>query len=69
MSTTSLDEAHIKELVKQALVEVVQERKELLYDVLAEVVEDALLLRAIQEEEDSATAPREEVLRALEGVA
>jgi hypothetical protein len=68
MSATSLDEAQIKELFKQALVEVVQEQKDLLCDLLAEVVEDALLVRAIQEEEGSATAPREEVLRALEKV-
>jgi len=68
MSNTTLDEAHIKELLKQALVEVIQERRDLLYDLLAEVVEDALLLRAIQEEEGSATAPREEVFRALEKV-
>jgi hypothetical protein len=68
MSNTTLDEAQIKELFKQAFVELVQERKDLLYDLLAEVVEDALLLRAIQDEEGSATAQREEVYRALEGV-
>ncbi len=68
MSYTSLDEAQIKELFKQAFVELVQERKDMLYDLLAEVVEDALLLRAIQEGEDSATAHREDVLRVLEGV-
>jgi hypothetical protein len=68
MSNTTLDEAQIKELFKQAFVELVQERKDLLYDLLAEVVEDALLLRAIQEGEDSATAHREDVLRVLEGV-
>jgi hypothetical protein len=68
MSNTTLDEAQIKELFKQAFVELVQERKDMLYDLLAEVVEDALLLRAIQEGEDSATAHREDVLRVLEGV-
>jgi hypothetical protein len=68
MSQTMLDEGQIKELFKQAIVELVQERKDLLYDLLAEVVEDALLLRAIQEGEDSPNARREDVLRVLEGV-
>jgi len=67
MSNTTLDEAHIKELFKQAFVEVVQERKDLLYDLFAEVVEDALLLRAIREGEDSPIARKEDVLRVLEG--
>ena len=68
MSQIMLDEGQIKELFKQAIVELVQERKDLLYDLLAEVVEDALLLRAIQEGEDSPNVRREDVLRVLEGV-
>ena len=55
MPSTTLDEAQIKELCKQALVELLQERKDLLYELVAEVVEDLALLRAIKEGEETAT--------------
>jgi len=67
MSYTTLDETQIKELFKQALVELLQERKDLLYELVAEIIEDFALLRAIQEGEDTATVRREEVFRILEG--
>ena len=68
MAYTTLDEAKIKELFKQAFVELLQERRELLYDLLAEIVEDAMLLREIREGQDTATVQRAEVFRLLEGV-
>ena len=67
MSNATLDETRIKELFKQALVELLQERKDLFYELLAEAVEDFLLVRAIKEGEDTTTVRREEVLRILEG--
>ena len=66
MPQTTLDEAQIKELFKQALVELLQERKDLLREVIAEVLEDLALLRAIKEGEDTETVGKEDVLRALE---
>jgi hypothetical protein len=63
-----LDENQIKELFQQALVELLQERKDLLYELVAEVVEDLALLRAIKESEDSGTVPREEIFQLLEEV-
>ena len=39
MAQTTLDEKKIKELFKQATLELLQERKDLLYDVFAEVIE------------------------------
>ena len=68
MSYTTLDETQIKELFKQALVELLQERKDLLYELVAEIIEDFALLRAIKEGEDTATVRREGVFRILEGV-
>ena len=66
MPQTTLDEAQIKELFKQALVELLQERKDLLRELIAEVLEDLALLRAIKEGEDTETVGKEDVLRALE---
>lgn len=68
MSYTTQDEAKIKELFKQAFVELLHERKDLLYELVAEIVEDFALLRAIKEGEETATAPKDEVLQILEEV-
>ena len=68
MAYTTLDETQIKDLFKQALEELLQERKDLLYELFAEIIEDFGLLRAIREGEDTAIVPREEVFQILEGV-
>jgi len=60
-----IDEARLKELVKEALQEILEERKDLFADILAEVMEDTALARAIHEGESSPPAPREEIFRAL----
>jgi hypothetical protein len=67
MAGTSLDDARIKELFKQALLEVLQERKDLLYEVFAEVVEDFAMTKAIEEGAATGSATRKEVRRVLEG--
>ncbi len=46
---TPIDEHRIKQLLKEALVEVLEERKDILYELLAEVTEDIALVHAIQE--------------------
>ena len=67
MSYGTLDETEIKELFKQAFVELLQERRDLFYDVIAEIVEDIALLRAIKEGEETVTVHREAVFQNLEG--
>lgn len=67
MSYTSLDEAQIKELFKQAILEFVQERRDLLYDLFAEVIEDFALANAIKEGESTESVSRAEVFQILEG--
>lgn len=66
MSTPTLDEARVKELFKEALVEVLAEQQDLLRRVVADIVEDIGLTRAIQEGEASPTVERDEVLRLLD---
>ena len=65
MEDISLDEGRVKEVLKQAVLEVLEERRDLIYDVLAEVMEDFALARAIQEGESSELVTREEVLQTL----
>ena len=68
MTEISLDEGRIKELMKQAVLEVLKERRDLIYDVFAEVIEDLALVNAIKEGESTESVTREEVFKTLEGV-
>lgn len=69
MSYISLDEERVKELFKQAVLELFQERKDLLYDLFAEVVEDFALANAIRKGEATETIGRAEDFQILEGAA
>ena len=63
---TIIDEERIKELFKSALIEVLEERKEFLHELLTEVIEDIALGRAIQEGEDTAPVSKQEVMKLLD---
>ena len=52
MSHVELDDAHIKELFKEALVELLEERRDLLYGLVVEVLDDLGLLNAVEDDED-----------------
>ena len=69
MAQVSLDEARVKELFKQAILELFQERRDLLYDLFEEVLEDLALVNAIQEGESGETVSRAEVFQILESAA
>jgi hypothetical protein len=65
MVAPSLSETQLKDALKLALIEVLEERSDLLRDVLAEVMEDVAMVRAIQEGEATEPVSRDEVFRAL----
>lgn len=65
--TLNLDDEQTKAVLKQAILEMLQERNEILFEVISEVLEDIALIRAIEEGESSGTAGREEVFAILEG--
>jgi len=67
MADISLDEGRVKELFKQAVLEVLEERRDLIYDVLAEVMEDFALAKAIEEGESTESVKREKVFQTFEG--
>lgn len=69
MAQVSLDESRVKDLFKQALVELLQERRELFSDLFAEVIEDLALVNAIKEGECSDDVGRGEVFQILESAA
>ena len=66
MSTTVIDEAKLKEALKAALIEILEERKDLVREILEEALEDIALARAIEEGEQSELVTRDEVFNALE---
>jgi hypothetical protein len=65
MTQINLDEDKIKQLFKTALVEVIQEQKEVFSDLLAEIIEDIALEKAIKEGEDTETVSREAIFKIL----
>ncbi|MBC8467834.1 MAG: hypothetical protein H8D56_00060 [Planctomycetes bacterium] len=66
MGSITIDEEKLKVLLKQALVEALEERAELIRDLLSEAVEDIALAKAIKEGEGSTIVSKDEVLEALE---
>ena len=61
------DEAKLKALFKTAVLEVLEERKELLQDIIEETLEDVALARAIAAGQRTEDASRGEVFSVLEG--
>jgi hypothetical protein len=66
MDSTLADNGKLKDAVKQALIEVLQERPDLFSEIVAEALEDVALGRAIRAGEASGDASREEVMKTLE---
>ena len=67
MARASIDEDRLKEVLKKAIVEVLEERRDLFSDLIAEVIEDLALVRAIQEGEATESISRAEIFQVLEG--
>jgi Fe2+ transport system protein B len=63
MAEISLDENKLKEILKTAIVEVIQERKEIFSDLLAEIIEDIALEKAIKEGENTESVSREAIFK------
>ncbi len=60
-----LDDSKLKNLMKQAIIEAIEEKKEMVHDILVEAMEDAAMIRAIREGEDSGSADRDEIFGIL----
>ena len=69
MPTISVAELHLKNLVKEAILELMQERQDELEEILAKVIQDLALTRAIEEGEATGTVGKAEILQVLESTA
>lgn len=65
MAEINLDEIKLKEVLKIAIVEVLQEQKEIFSDLLAEIIEDIALEKAIKEGEKTELVSREGIFQIL----
>lgn len=69
MTATSTERLEIKAIFKEALVEVLQERSDLLYDIMSDVLEDRAMAEAIREGTNDEYVAREEIMELLDGTA
>lgn len=67
MARSSLNNPALKQAVNEAVVEALQDQRELLDEVFAEVLEDFALAEAIREGQKTKSASREEVFGVLQG--
>jgi hypothetical protein len=63
----SIEDAKIKALLKETLVELLEERREEFSDLLLEALEDLALSRAIREGEDTGLIDKKEILEIMAG--
>ncbi|OGL42248.1 MAG: hypothetical protein A2161_06820 [Candidatus Schekmanbacteria bacterium RBG_13_48_7] len=61
-----MNQAQLKELLKATLIEVLEERGDLISDLIEEALEDVALARAIEEGERTNVVNRNEVFKLLE---
>ena len=62
----SINQAQLKNVIKTALVEVLEERQDLLYDAIEDAIEDVAFARAIEEGESTKLVTREEIFKLFE---
>jgi ribosomal protein S18 acetylase RimI-like enzyme len=68
MITLNLEEQQLKDIFKQALLEIFEERQDLAEALFQETLEDWGLLQAIREGETTDTVTRETVFDVLEAI-
>jgi spore coat polysaccharide biosynthesis protein SpsF (cytidylyltransferase family) len=64
---TLVDDNKIKDLFKQAIIEAIEEKKDLVHDLLIDAFEDIAMERAIQDGVNSEPVRRDEVFDILNG--
>ncbi|MBW1785423.1 MAG: hypothetical protein JRK53_02210 [Deltaproteobacteria bacterium] len=66
MEALTIENGKLKELFKQAIIEAMEEKKDMVRDLLFEAMEDVAMVNAIRHGEQSPPASREEVFEILD---
>ncbi|MEM1308298.1 MAG: hypothetical protein AAGF98_02155 [Cyanobacteria bacterium P01_H01_bin.153] len=66
MTQLSLSEEQLKDVMKSAILEIFQERRDLLQDLIVEALEDIAMIKAIDAGKDSEPVSRETIMAILE---
>jgi hypothetical protein len=66
MATATFDEERLKELLKSALAEALEDNRDLVRNIVEEAIEDIALARAIEQGLGSEPVSREDVFAILE---
>lgn len=64
---TVIDEGKLKQVFKEAIIEMLEERKNLFHDIIVEAMEDIALTNAIREGESTESVSKKEIFNILEG--
>lgn len=64
---TIIDDSRLKQLLKEAFIEALEEKKNIFHDLMIEAMEDVALVHAIKEGEGSETIDKQEIFSILEG--
>ncbi len=69
MEQVVFDETRLKNVLKTALIEVLEERRALFSELFAEALEDIALVNAIKEGETTKAASKQEIYKIIEAKA
>ena len=64
---TLIDDGKLKQLLKEAFIEAIEEKKNIFHDLIVDAVEEIAIVRAIQEGENTETVSKQEIFNILEG--
>ena len=64
-----IDDSKIKKFFKQAIIKAIEEKKDVVHDLLVDAMEDIAMIRAIQEGENTDSVGKKEIFDILEGQA
>ena len=66
---TQLDEGKLKQILKEALIEALEEKKDVFHELIVAAIEDIGLINAIREGQSTETVSKQEIFDILEGQA
>ncbi len=63
---TLIDNSKLKQLLKEALIEAIEEKRNLFYNMIVDAIEDIAIVRAIQGGKHTETISKQEIFKILE---